>query len=194
MNSNDSNTYSAEGKYNLRAAKIAFIGILAVIIIGVSVGVTLAILTNSTPTVENVFTPGKIILDVTETFENNVKTNVKIKNNENIPAFIRAALVFQWVDANGNVVGVPVSSSDYSITLNTTDWIRGSDGFYYCKTPIQPGAETPVLVNRCEITNTTTGYNFALHILAQGVQTVPETTVSSVWPVTVSGGQITSVS
>ena len=60
----------------------------------------------------------KVACLVEETFKNNVKSNVQVKNTGDAAAYLRAAVLVTWQDASGNVLGTaPVAGQDYSITM-----------------------------------------------------------------------------
>lgn len=64
---------------------------------------------------------------------------MKVKNTGNTDAFIRAQIVVTWKDANGNVSATkPVEDTDYTMTLNTTDWFLGATGSTIAKHPLRP--------------------------------------------------------
>lgn len=166
---------------------------------------TLAYLVTSTDPVTNTFTPAEVKTEVTESFVEDkgelVKSNVQIKNNGNIDAYIRAAVIINWADANGNVYGggTPAASTDdgksgdYIISFNTDDWKQIGD-YWYCETTTAPGALTKPLIISCAKTSTATvpdGYDLQVTILADGIQAEPVHVVADVWKdVRVDGGKL----
>lgn len=155
---------------------------------------TLAYLVTSTDPVTNTFTPAEVKTEVTESFENDkngtlTKSNVQIKNNGNIDAYIRVAVVVNWADKDGNVYGgaVPTDKGDkkdYDLTLKANNgWIKGADGYYYYIHPVAPKESTTAIFE--DITQLTDdpaeGYGLQITILADGIQSEPGTTVVSVW-------------
>ena len=133
-----------------------------------------------TSTVQNAFEPGKIVISVDETFVGNVKSDVKItsvptaSNGSNIDCYIRAAVVVNWMDGNGNVLGQkPVAGTDYSISFTTgSGWTLGDDGYWYYSERVAPGASTAILISECKPVDgkTPEGYYLNVHILAQAIQ------------------------
>lgn len=168
---------------------------------------TLAYLVTSTGPVTNTFTPAEVKTEVTESFENDkngtlTKSNVQIKNNGNIDAYIRAAIIVNWANDAGEISGTPVKDSDYEMDLNivTTEnpnapWFQGTDGYYYCKASVAPNGSTPALIDRCIQKGTAPeGFYLQVTILADGIQSVPDTVVKDVWKVVeVKGGQLAAV-
>lgn len=161
---------------------------------------TLAYLVTSTNSVTNTFTPASVSTAVEETFKNGEKKDVKIQNTGDIPAYIRAAVIINWADANGNVYGggTPAASTDdgksgdYIISFNTDDWKQIGD-YWYCETTTAPGALTKPLIISCAKTSTATvpdGYDLQVTILADGIQSEPADAVTQAWGVTVTNGTI----
>ena len=64
------------------------------------------------------------------------------------PVYIRVALVPTWRDASGNIYGQqPIEGSDYSLSYNSDKWYYNiADGYYYCRQPVQSGAQSPMLI------------------------------------------------
>lgn len=82
---------------------------------------------------ENTFNPAQISCLVTEEFENNIKTNVSIKNTGNTDAYIRAAVIVTWVDNDGNVYATaPQVGTDYNITFSD-NWLSKKTDFITAK-------------------------------------------------------------
>ncbi|MCG4527269.1 hypothetical protein NE626_05735 [Intestinimonas massiliensis] len=181
----------ARGKRELprrRSGKVT-LGLLALVLC-CAVGGTLAWLIDATNPLENTFTPAQVKCTVVEdAFDGSTKTNVSVQNpadEKNVTAYIRVALVPTWEDENGNAVAEPASLDDLTLSLNPTDWVK-IDSYYYCKTPVEPGSSTPVLVNSATV-KTDNGYSMNLQILAEAVQAEPASAVESVWPVSVGSG------
>ena len=100
------------------------------------------------------------------------------------------------MDDEGNIAAKPASLEQLDNDCNIAwgkdgngyedDWFIGSDGFYYCKTVIEPGASTPILIKSCTVKDGEHKYDFELQIIASAVQSLPTSTVEKVWPVVVS--------
>lgn len=179
--------------------KVSLLLVSLVLIAAIAVGSTVAFIATSTEPITNIFNPAKVTIDIDEKIENGVKTDVQVKNTGNTDAFIRAQIVVTWKDADGNVSATkPVlgEDKDYTMTLNETDWFRGSDGFYYCRTSVAPDAPnnlTPVLITECKKTGTPpAGYDLSVEIIASGIQSTPASAVKEAWGMTVdANGQLT---
>lgn len=197
----DGKYLQSEHKQLRRPKRLATLLVSLVLVLGVAVGGTVAFLSTRTDSKENTFTPSKVTCEVTETFNNNVKSNVAVKNTGDTTAFIRAAINVTWMsnkDAVDQTVSskVPVKNTDYSIKLaDNTNWIRGADGYYYYKLPVDPQVSTGVLIEECKLQNNASvpdGYHLSVEIVASAIQSVPDSVVQSMWHVTVENGIITS--
>ena len=69
-----------------------------------------------------------------ETFESGVKSDVTIRNTGNIDAYIRAAVIINFVSDDGKVLAAaPQEGTDYVIVWSSHGWVKGSDGYWYHK-------------------------------------------------------------
>lgn len=183
------------GKRVMKTKKpVALVALL--LLLCCTVAGTLAYLVTSTDPVTNTFTPAEVKTEVTESFENDkngtlTKSNVQIKNNGNIDAYIRAAVIINWADKQGNISATPVNDSDYEMTLGS-GWVKIGD-YYYCKTTTAHGASTAPLIISCAKTPSAAvpdGYDLQVTILADGIQSEPADAVTQAWGVTVTNGTI----
>ena len=178
-------TYSRKPKRRIKPFLIAF---CVCILACATVSGSLAWLISTPEQVVNSFTPGVVTIKVDETFNGSTKSDVSIKNTGNVPAYIRVALVPAWVDDEGNIAAKHASLDDCNITLGddfNQFWFEGTDGFYYCKTFINPDKSTPILIKSCTVKGEEHEYDFELQVIASAVQSLPTTTVEAVWPVVV---------
>lgn len=184
-------TYSRKPKRSIKPFLIAF---CVCILACAAISGSLAWLISAPGPVVNEFIPGEVTIQVDEKFDGSTKSNVRIKNTGNVPAYIRVALVPAWVDDEGNIAAKPASlklNDDCNIAWGKDgngyedDWFIGSDGFYYCKTVIEPGKSTPILIKSCTVKDGEHKYDFELQIIASAVQSLPTSTVGEVWPVVV---------
>ena len=176
-------TYSRKPKRRIKPFLIAF---CVCILACAAVSGSLAWLTSAPEPVVNEFTPGVVTIQVDEKFDGSTKSDVRIKNTGNVPAYIRVALVPAWVDDEGNIAAKHASLDDCNITLGDDFWFEGTDGFYYCKTFIKPDESTPILIKSCTVKDGEHEYDFELQVIASAVQSLPTSTVEKVWPVVVS--------
>lgn len=186
----DGKYLQSEHKQLRRPKRLATLLVSLVLVLGVAVGGTVAFLSTRTDSKENTFTPSKVTCAVTETFNNNVKSNVAVKNTGDTTAFIRAAINVTWMsnkDAANQTVSakVPVKDTDYSITFaKNTNWIQGADGYYYYQLPVGPQDSTEVLIEECKLLKDAAvpdGYHLSVEIVASAIQSVPEAAVKAAW-------------
>ena len=157
---------------------------LALIVMGV-VGGTVAYLVTKTDSVTNTFEPGKVSCDIEETFDSpyTEKKEVKVKNTGNTDAYIRAAIIVTWKDADGNIAAtVPQKNVDYTMSA-VNGWYLGNDGYYYYQGIVPPQGETAVLFNSIEAKNNHGEYTLSVEILAEAIQASPQDVVYKAWGV-----------
>lgn len=158
------------------------------VLLAVAVGFTVAFLVDTDGPVVNTFVPSQVPSEVVENFEGKVKSNVKIKNNGNIDAYIRAAVVFTWQNADGDVYPVtPSVGTDYQINWKKTNWFE-KGGYYYYKKKVAPGATTEELFTDCKPLKAAPADGYTLHveILGSAIQAEPDYVVERVWGVQVT--------
>lgn len=183
----------SKAKYNKKQLGLL---ISIILIATVTVGGTLAWLIDHTDAVTNTFEPTEVTCAIDETMEDNVKTDVKVKNTGGVDAYIRAAIVVTWQDSEGNISSVkPVEGmgNDYVITFSDNrGWRKGSDGYYYYSSAVAPKALTDVLIETCYPLNVgpEEGYTLHVEIIADAVQATPAQAVIDAWGVTVTNGTI----
>lgn len=153
----------------------------------VTVGSTAAYLYIGTPNVTNTFQPSQVSCAVVENgtaYTGNVvsvsqKSNVTIKNTSNIPAYIRAAILVTWKSADGKVYAVQPqegTDNDYTLQLNTTDWMQGTDGYYYYNSSVTANGSTTALITSATrikesfVGSNNTQYYLSIEIVAEAIQ------------------------
>ena len=158
----------------------------------VTVGSTLAYIFTKTEPVENTFNPSKVACAVVE--NNNpdenradivpnvsIKTNVQIKNTGDTDAYIRAAVVVNWMNEDGTRAWAtkPVQGADYSISYNVNDngWVDGGDGYYYYTQPVARDQLTDILITgatqltaKGPVGTDNTQYYLSIEIVASAIQ------------------------
>lgn len=157
----------------------------------VAVGATLAYVFTRTDPVENTFKPSRVACAVVEngdTHENTnhivnistTKTNVMIKNTGDTDAYIRVAVVVNWMSENGSRVwATKPTSSDYTINFaDNTGWTKDSDGYYYYKEAVPRGESTSILISSASqnagvsapVGTDGTQYHLSVEIVASAIQ------------------------
>lgn len=135
---------------------------------------------------------------VDEKRDNNVKSDVAVKNSGSAPAYLRVAVDIYWQDKDGaRLWDEPVAGKDYVIELDkvsnasTTNsarsWVVASDGFYYWTSPVAPMGETGVLI-RSVSEKKTDGKNLVVDISTQAIQSTPDDAVKEAWGCKVNDG------
>ena len=178
-------------------AKRSLVLVVSVLVLLLAVaGGTLAWLT-AQDSVNNTFTPAHVTCDVVEEFKDGIKSDVKIKNTSDIPAYIRAYIVVTWKDSTGNVYGkLPVAGTDYEMSINTNKGWTQKDGYWYCNTAVASGGFSPVLIDSCTSNNSAPddNYKLSVEIIAEAIQSSPAEAVGTAWGVTISEGSVTAYS
>ena len=170
--------------------------ICLILLLMISVGGTIAFVVTHTSEIRNTFTESVVKCEVDETFKDNVKSNVSIKNTGDTTAYIRAFVNVTWMNESGQVASVSPKSTDYMIEYSTSGWLKGSDGYYYYSLPVQPNDKTAVLINSCQLLETASapdGYYLSVEIVCSAIQSTPVSVVSDIWHVQLSGSEIVEV-
>lgn len=147
---------------------------------------TVAYLVTSTDPVTNTFTPASVTTQVEEKFDGTTKSDVQIKNTGNIDAYIRAAVIINWADANGNVSATPVKDGDYVIKYDSSNtWKKIGDYWYYTKPVAADSLTEKALIESCTPVagKAPEGYDLQVTILADGIQSEPSNAVTEAWKV-----------
>ena len=175
-----------------KARKTATLLVAIVLLLGVAVGTTVAYLITNTGSVVNKFEYAKTNVTVDEKFDGAKKENVQVRNKGNIPVYVRATYVVNWLDKDGNVVASVPADYKYDLTVYTQDkdkdsrWVKGTDGYYYYLDPVQPNDSTKGSLLTCTVTYPANPeYTLSVEILATAIQSEPATAVRSAWGVKV---------
>lgn len=177
---------------------------LLVLVLGI-VGTTLAWLTDKTKDLTNTFEYAKVSCQVLEDVNSNEtrKTNVRIQNTGNTEAYIRATYVVTYRDNTGSILYETLSNRTWNVDLsnkiNTDSWAKGEDGYWYCKTPVAPGKETPALFKapidgNGRFLNDGSSKEHAIthvEILATAIQSQPVNAMGEAWGYTMNNGTLT---
>ncbi len=170
------------GRRLVTGRQVLLLAALAVIVMGVVSGTVAYLVTKTTPVV-NTFEPGRVSCEIEEEFTQNgtEKKDVKVKNTGNTDAYIRAAIIVTWKDAEGNIAAtVPAKDTDYSLNLNENDWEQSGD-YYYYKGSVAPDGMTKNLINSCTALKSNGDYTLSVEILADAIQSSPDSAVKQAW-------------
>ena len=154
-----------------------------ILVVGAAAGGTLAWLTQTTETENNNFSYGTVSCAIKENFDGTTKSNVTVTNTGNTPAYIRAACIVNWVDAQGNIVANVPAEYSYSLSIPETGWTLGKDGYYYYNGVVAPDATTTGSLLTCTSSAPAGGeYKLSVKVIASAVQATPSTAVNEAWP------------
>lgn len=146
---------------------------LVALLLTCAVGGTVAYLVTQTGSVTNTFTPAKVTCKVAETFNNNLKENVKIQNTGTTDAWIRATVVGNWVVGTGADKKIVAPWTD-DIAYNAGEdspWTKGNDGYYYYNRIVSSQGYTANLFDSYkQKTSPVEGAHLELTIVCQAVQ------------------------
>lgn len=177
--------------YAKKNKKALTVAILCLCIVTCSVGGVLAYLMDTAPTLSNEFAPAKVSCSVDETFENGLKSNVKITNTGDIDAYIRASVIVTFVSDSGKVSATsPKPDENYIISWGTRGWTQGSDGYWYYSDVVAPNEQTLPLIEAATEVKAPSGYSLNIQIVASAIQSVPETAAKEAWNVSFSDGAL----
>lgn len=186
---NQSNRSANESRVRI-SPKTAVLLISLALLLLAAVGGTIAYIVTQSGPVENTFTPGTVDVTINEKFEKQVKENVNVGNTGDVPVYVRAMLVINWIDAEGNIVLTVPEGYSYTMTGLAADgsgWTKASDGYYYYKDPVAAGSATNNLLDKCEaVTPANAEYFLQVDVLTEVIQADPTDAVEETWGVTVA--------
>ena len=189
----------------MRIKKIStpYLIIIAALIIVISISAVIAYMFRQTGEVKNEFIPAEVKCEITENFEDDLKTSVKVKNTGNIDAYIRLRVVSYWEDSKGNPVGrnSPVLEFGSDWKYDESKWIYDKDeNTFYHKAPVKAGELTSELLSLTDkfkgikldtVEETYIGIKYTYHpvitFIAEAIQCKPDGTPTKKWNVTVDG-------
>lgn len=167
-------------------ARPVLLALSLILVLGLSVGGTLAFLIAGTDPVINIFTPGEVTTEIEEPgWDGEVKENVTIQNTGDVDVYIRATIVANWVDEKGNIIAPAKEGTDYTDFTSDPGWVE-QDGYYYWTEPVAPGASTGKLIDSCQPyadAKPEGADHLQMTILSQAIQAEPEQArIDAGWP------------
>lgn len=176
------------GRHGIRMNRTAVLLIAIILLISTAVGATVAFLATKTEPVENSFEYANVSCEVTQHRDTDGSSIVQVKNTGTISAYIRAAVVANWIDADGNIAASVPEGYSYDLTCSSGSWAQGKDGFFYYLLPVAPGASTEGNLLTCTVTcPETPEYTLSVEVLAEAIQSTPASAVNEAWNVAVDG-------
>lgn len=189
-------------KRSLSRKRLVLPAICLAIILMCSIGGTLAYIVTSTDPITNTFVSTKVEEEITEKFDNNIKSSIIVKNTGEAEVYIRVKLVSYRVkeDADGTITRIG-GSADIDYFDLGEGWLEDPEnGCYYYMYPVSVGEKTGNLIDTgnndsgivLEEYTDKDGGKQVVEVLAEAIQSKPADAVESVWPVTVaSDGSLT---
>lgn len=171
--------------------------IAAVVTVCIAVGGTIAFLTDWTKPITNTFQMSTVDVDIDENLKDNIKSDVAVTNNSDVPIYVRVRFVTYWeklgkdgkgsgeivADVNGKNPPLPFDEgSETEPKVVPADWIQIGDYFYYTK-PVDAGGSTSPLFDEFHlIIDEDNNRQQVLEVFAEGIQSLPVEAVETVWP------------
>lgn len=145
-------------------------------LVSIAGGATVAYLLTVSDPVENTFVPGSVTCVVNDDY------TVSVTSDSNVSGYIRAAVLVNWMDDDGNVYAIAPQPGIYQVTCNGAKWSQ-SGNYYYYEDPVAPGTATSALITTVSAPtgDPPTGYTFTVEVLAEVIQAKPADTFQSAW-------------
>lgn len=175
--------------------KVISLALFCIVVLVMFIPGTLAFMFSKTQTIVNNFTPAHVSCKVNEKdFAGATKSEVSVTNTSNIAAYIRVCVAIRWEDAGGN----PMAWDAPEVTIPLADgWIQIGDIYYYQY--VVPAGTTVAFFEKdksisleyTELGVTQGGstevfeYYPVIDIIAEAIQSVPDSAVEGNWPVTI---------
>ncbi|MBQ7047353.1 MAG: hypothetical protein IJN86_00225, partial [Clostridia bacterium] len=171
------------GRKTRRKGVVLGVSITALIAVALAVGITLSYLFTQTDEKVNVFKPGNVQCEVVEVYNDNVKSSITVKNTGNTEAYMRVCFTTYYENASGAKIGESATIPDFDLGDN---WVKGSDGFYYYKVPVAPGASTTDLTGTDIVLQSKEDIDGAplyqvIEVFAEAIQAMPNDAVLDSW-------------
>ena len=175
------------GRHGIRMNRTAVLLIAVILLISTAVGSTVAFLATKTEPVENSFEYANVSCKVTQNCDTDGSI-VQVKNTGTISAYIRAAVVANWIDVDGNIAASVPEGYSYDLTCSSGSWVQGNDGFFYYLLPVAPGASTEGSLLTCTVTcPEDPEYTLSVEVLTEAIQSTPASAVNEAWSAAVDG-------
>lgn len=180
-----------KAKHNRPLNKTMLIVALCSLIALCTVGGIWAYLVSRPDPITNTFEPAFVTCEVEEQFDGNTKSDVRIRNTGNVDAFVRAAVIVNFVSDDGKILATaPQEGVDFSIVWATSEWKKGTDGFWYHSSAVSADSLTVPLIQSASVISAPDGYSLDIQIIATAIQSNPEKAVSEAWGITPENGKI----
>ena len=175
------------GRHGIRMNRTAVLLIAIILLISTAVGSTVAFLATKTEPVENSFEYANVSCEVMQDRDTDGSI-VQVKNTGTISAYIRAAVVANWIDVDGNIAASVPEGYSYDLTCSSGSWAQGKDGFFYYLLPVAPGALTEGSLLTCTVAcPEDPEYTLSVEVLTEAIQSTPASAVNEAWSAAVDG-------
>lgn len=163
--------------------KLLILSLIAILLVG-GIGAVLAFIFTSTPSIENVFTPSKVTIEIEEEFDGDVKENIAVTNKGDTEIYVRVKLISYRVKDDKRIGG----KADIPNFTPQNGWFE-KDGYYYYPLPLSPDGEAKVLIKELVLKDYTgvdaDGGKQVIEVHGEGIQSLPTSVVEGKWNVTV---------
>mgnify|MGYP003297179293 CR=1 FL=1 len=152
--------YERVVKHRKKQKKVVSLLLSIALLLTLATGGTLAYIVTKSAMAQNQFVAGYVTSSVNDTGT--------VTNSGNVDAYIRAAVVVNWMDKDGNVYGI---KPRYSVDVNG-GWKAIGDFYYYTATVPASGTTNngPVTVN-VKDNAPSNDYELSIEIVAEAIQT-----------------------
>lgn len=156
--------YERVVKHRKKQKKVFSILLSIALLLTLAVGGTLAYIVTKSALVENQFQPASVTCSVND--------DGTVTNNGNVDAFIRASVVVNWMDNDGNVYGIKPS---YTVDINS-GWSQIGD-FYYYTAAVSPGETTSTAPVTVGVSGDapSSAYSLSIEVVAEAIQAEGDT-------------------
>ena len=159
-----------KGSKQKNGDRIKMLVLSLLLIVGISIGITLAYLNTKTEAEKNTFKPSYVDCEVTENFNGAEKTNVNVKNTSDIDAYIRVKLVTYRVNSDGERIGGLATIPSFT---PGTDWVLHDGYYYYTKTVAASEQPATDLINTIALESNYSdadGGKQVIEVMAEAIQ------------------------
>lgn len=171
--------------------KPAFVLAGMALLLCILAGGTLAWLFAKTEPVVNTFAAGTTGGEIIEDFDGYTKENVNVENTGSIDAYVRIRLVSYRVGEDGQPVGGEAPIEAFVPGDGWVEYPEGSHCYYYTR-PVKAGDRPEKnLFDKYELTVYEDDSRQVLEVMAELIQSNPQTAVQEAWGVTISDGSVT---
>lgn len=185
-----------KGKQLLNKRRIWIVAVALVAALALAGGITYAYLMAVSTPVVNTFKPAEVNLEVLESFQNNVKTDVNVKNTGTSSVYVRINLISYRVNEAGDHIGGQAPIPAFTAG---TGWLRvGDTDTYIFAQPVAAGkspAQKLISGEGIKLVeyDDADGGRQVVEVVADAIQSSPADAVKQAWNVNVSDAGVISL-